>query len=191
MTELIAEPSKPVTLPELRQMLDLYRREIAGKTSRRVDKSDDLGPLVERLKAVCEKLGGAGLAAPQIGTYWRVAIARNGDGQMDVLVNPEIANLGGRDLFESEGCLSLPPYDQATARVYRSEIATIKTGTIEDPEAAHFKVYKGLPARIVQHEIDHLNGVFFIDHLGPVAKGIVLRRYGRYLLEEEKTASSR
>lgn len=191
---------------QVRQLsLDLYRQEMVGKPCRRVKKSDDLMPLIEEMVRFCRSHGGTGLAAPQIGEYLQLAIAFTTPANIDltpgvpliratgvteVLINPEIVNLGGRDLLETEGCLSLPPADQATARVWRSEIAHVRSGTLEDPDANMVTVYKGGPARIVQHEIDHLNGVFFIDHCGPVGRNIVLRRFGKYLrnqrIEKEK-----
>ena len=170
--------------------LDLYRLELVGKLCRRVNKSDDLMSLIEEMVAFLKSCGGGGLAAPQVGVYIQLAIAITTPSVVEVLINPEIVNLAGRDLLETEGCLSLPPADRATARVWRSEIAHVRSGTLEDPEAGAVTIYKGKPARIVQHEIDHLNGVFFIDHCGPVGRNIVLRRFGKYLrrlqIEKEK-----
>lgn len=164
--------------------LNLYRRELAGKPCRRVTKADNVLGLIERMANVLKSYGGPGLAAPQIGEYIQLAIVVSAPGEITALINPEVTNLAGRDLFETEGCLSLPPCDQATARVWRSEIAHVASGTVEDPEESIITIYKGQPARAVQHEIDHLNGIYFIDHCGPVAKGIVLRRFNQFLQQQ-------
>lgn len=55
-----------------------------------------------------------------------------------------------------------------------------------EPEARKVTVYKGWPARVMQHEIDHLNGVFFIDRCGPVGRALVLGRYGRWMKEAQE-----
>jgi len=164
--------------------LELYRRELVGKPCRPVDKTDDVLPLIDRMVLFARVHGGVGLAAPQIGVYIQLAIAIIAPGVTEALINPEITNLAGRDLFEAEGCLSLPPYGQATARVWRSETVHIVTGCVQEPEARMARVYTGAAARIVQHEIDHLNGIYFIDHCGPVAKGIVLRRFNQFLRQQ-------
>ena len=165
--------------------LDLYRQELVGKPCRRVEKSDDLMPLIEEMIAFLKTYGGGGLSAPQVGNYIQLAIAITAPSVVEVLINPEIVNLAGRDLLVTEGCLSLPPANQATARVWRSEIAHVRSGTLEDPEADVVTIYKGESARIVQHEIDHLKGVFFIDHCGPVGRNIALRRFGKYLRNQQ------
>jgi peptide deformylase len=184
-------------------IIDLYRRDLAGKKCRRVTKADgdEALRLIQEMIAFCRVHDGAGLAAPQVGVYLQLAIALVAPKTVEILVNPEIVNLGGRELLEYEGCLSLPPYESPhgrgpvrgdpelpnplnQARVWRSEIAQVRCGTLEDPEAGRVKVYKGWPARLVQHEIDHLQGRFFIDRLKPVARGLVLRRYEKFLKEQ-------
>lgn len=167
-------------------IIDLYRRDLAGKKCRRVTKADgdEARRLIQEMIAFCRAHDAAGLAAPQVGVYVQLAIAIMAPKSVEILVNPEIVNLGGRELLEYEGCLSLPPPDQNQARVWRSEIAQVRGGTLEDPEAGRVKVYKGWPARLVQHEIDHLQGRFFIDRLKPVARGLVLRRYEKFLKEQ-------
>lgn len=165
--------------------VDLYRRELAGKACRRVEKSDDLPALIERMTRIAKESRTFGLSAPQVGVYIQLAIVITESRAVRVLVNPEIVNLAGRDLLETENCLSLPPIDQATARIWRSEFAHVRSGTVENPDAAQLTVYNGTLARRVQHEIDHLHGIFFIDRCQSVARNIVLRRFAQYLRRRE------
>lgn len=165
--------------------IELYRPELADKACRRVEKGEELLPLIEEMTRLMRSQEGTGLAAPQVGVYLRLAILLNLDDEIEVLVNPEIVNLGGHDLLEQESCLSLPPAELATARIWRSEIAYVRSGTVKNPNAAQLKVYRKTMARRVQHEIDHLQGVFFIDRCQPVARGIVLRRFHEYQRQQE------
>lgn len=165
--------------------LVLYRRDLLKKLCRRVQSPDDLAPFIEGMSQIVRQTGTVGLAAPQIGVDLQLVILAAPSGEIDVLVNPEIANLAGKDLVASESCLSLPPTDQATARVWRSEIVHVRTGTVEDPNAAKIVIYKGALARTVQHEIDHLYGIFFIDRCQTLARCIVLRRFEQYLQRQE------
>jgi peptide deformylase len=119
-----------------------------------------------------------------------------------VLVNPEIENLRGKDILEYEGCLSLPPFPgceshlqasrrMAEARVWRSEVIEIRSGTVDDPAAGLKHTFRGYLARIVQHEMDHLKGVFFIDHCGPIGREQVLKRFGEYLKARDQLSGVR
>jgi len=173
-----------LTLPD-KLTLEFYRANLEDRPCRRLDHLDsgNIQPLAEQMARLCRRAHGSGLAAPQVGIDVQLAILIPAPGKIELLVNPEIVNLGGRDLLESEGCLSLPPSDLATAPVWRSEIAHVRSGTVEDPEAGIVTVYKGYPARIAQHEIDHLHGIFFIDRCRFVSREIVLRRYRKFLHE--------
>lgn len=166
-----------------RLCVEFYRRDLAGKVCRRVQRSDDLRSLVAEMTRIMKASGTAGLAAPQVGVFLQVALIQklNPHDGVDVLVNAEIANLAGKDLLDTESCLSLPPTGEATARIWRSEVVHVRAGTLENPDADQVTVYKGAMARVVQHEIDHLDGIFFIDRCQSVAREIVLRRFALYL----------
>jgi len=101
---------------------------------------------------------GVGLAANQIGVPLQVAVIEV-DGKVTELVNPQVVKGAGEQL-DWEGCLSIPGY---VAEVTRSAKVTVKA---RDRHGREFRV-KGeeLLARALQHEIDHLNGVLYIDHL--------------------------
>ena len=162
---------------------DYYSRGLPHKVCRKIEIEDcaAIMQIVQDMAAYCRERDGVGLAAPQVGLYVQLAIVMVVVGRIDVLINPEIVNLAGRDLLEEEGCLSLPPAGQATARVWRSEIVHIASGTLEDPHARKVTIHKGLEARVIQHEIDHLQGIFFIDRCGPVARELVLGKYQKHM----------
>ena len=101
---------------------------------------------------------GIGLAAPQVGLPERLIVADIGEGAV-ILANPQIINVKGNDELE-EGCLSIP---QAQVNVLRNYEITA-TGINEKGEIQEMNV-KGLMARVLQHEIDHLDGKLIIDYL--------------------------
>jgi peptide deformylase len=101
---------------------------------------------------------GAGLAAPQIGVLQKVIIMDCGKGKIE-LINPEILEMRGEQIGP-EGCLSFPGY---TGIVKRANY--VKISTITRKQEKIIIEGEGLLARCIQHEIDHLNGVLFIDHI--------------------------
>ena len=103
---------------------------------------------------------GVGLAAPQVGRSERVAVIHVPEEEVIVLVNPQIVKRLGERRIE-EGCLSVPGY---VAEVTRSESVTVKA---LDREGKSFRVKArdDLLAQALEHEMDHLNGVLYIDYL--------------------------
>ena len=113
---------------------------------------------------------GVGLAANQVGVARRVAVV-DADGVKLVLVNPVIVESSGKEVAE-EGCLSIP---KIYGDVSRPERVVLEAS---DQEGQRFRVeLSGLPARAAQHEIDHLDGILFIDHLGPLKRRRILARW--------------
>ena len=106
---------------------------------------------------------GVGLAAPQIGVSKRVVVIDVGDGLLE-LINPEIVSRDGSEL-ESEGCLSLP---SITLKVKRAAKVRVKALNREGKRVEI--VGEGMLARALQHEIDHLDGILFIDRAEKPAK---------------------
>ena len=103
---------------------------------------------------------GVGLAANQIGVPLQVAVIEVDD-KVTELINPQIVKSGGEQV-DWEGCLSIPGY---VAEVTRDEKVTVKA---RDRHGREFRVRGSeLFARALQHELDHLNGVLYIDHLEP------------------------
>jgi peptide deformylase len=114
---------------------------------------------------------GIGLAAPQVGASVRLLVVGDEEGRgAQVLVNPALTAQGGTVTAE-EGCLSLPGI---FAQVTRSEWVTLEAQDLDGRPIAI--TARGLRARVFQHEIDHLDGVLFIDRLEPVVRDRIKRR---------------
>jgi peptide deformylase len=113
---------------------------------------------------------GIGLAAPQVGIALRILVMDDGKGGARTLINPAITDRGGR-VREEEGCLSLPGI---FAEVERSKWVNVAAED-EEGRSVSFEA-RGLQAKVIQHEIDHLDGVLFIDHLPPVTRDRIKKR---------------
>ena len=127
---------------------------------------------------------GIGLAAPQVGALKRVIVLDigerdGGQGARLALVNPEIISSAGETTFE-EGCLSVPEF---TADVVRAEEVKIK-GMNRSGESVEIEA-DGLLAIVLQHEIDHLNGILFVDRLGLVKRDIFKRKFKKALKQQK------
>ena len=119
---------------------------------------------------------GIGLAAPQVGVSERVLIVDVPDGDdtrhVHALVNPVIVDSGNATDKATEGCLSLPGLEETVTRPVRVTVE----GLAPDGEPARIEA-EGLLARALQHEIDHLGGILFIDRLSPLKRGMLLRKW--------------
>lgn len=122
---------------------------------------------------------GIGLAAPQVGMLQRIIIADIGEGLI-TLANPEVLQQDGEDRLE-EGCLSLP---EIQVNIARSQSLFVRGINPEGKEVQH--ELSGLMARVIQHEIDHLNGVLIIDYASATEK-ILLRRQLKELQKQEES----
>lgn len=137
---------------------------ILRKKSREVTKFDDrLFTLLDDMKQTMYKSEGVGLAAVQVGVLKRVVVLDCGDGFLE-LINPEIVS-GEGEQIEQEGCLSLPEKYGSTIRP-----KTVKVRAQDRMGKWHMYKGEGLKARCFCHEIDHLDGVLFIDRLAPEDK---------------------
>ena len=115
--------------------------------------------------------GGIGLAAPQVGIPLRLMVVADDDGrQTRALINPVITEQRGAITAE-EGCLSIPG---VYAQVTRAEWVRLEAQD-DDGRAVSIEAH-GLRARVFQHELDHLDGVLFIDRLDPVMRDRIKRR---------------
>ena len=120
---------------------------------------------------------GIGLAAPQVGVLRRVFVADlGGEGERAPIyvVNPEIVAHSETVSIAEEGCLSLPKQFGEVARFDQVRMRYLdRQGANQEIEA------DGLLARCLQHEIDHLNGVLFVDHLSALKRTMILRRLAK------------
>ena len=128
---------------------------------------------------------GVGLAAPQIGIHQRIIIidisARDEQPNLIVAINPVIVHAEG-DTFEEEGCLSVPKY---AANVHR--YATVVVTGLDKEGREQTWQSDGLLAIAFQHEIDHLNGILFVDHLSPLKRDLFKRKQRRIAEKPEET----
>ena len=138
---------------------------VLRKKSLETELNSDIRKLIEEMKVSMVKNNGAGLAAPQVGQNVRLFIiskeyspaCRRGRKKL-VFINPEIIKISKKTICEEEGCLSLPG---EFIKVDRAK--TIKIKALNE-KGEEFKLKaKGLLARIIQHELDHLNGILIVD----------------------------
>jgi peptide deformylase len=116
---------------------------------------------------------GIGLAAPQVGISLRILVMDDGKRGARALINPEIVERNG-SVRDEEGCLSLPGI---FADVERSKSVRVSAED-EEGRPISFEAH-GLQAKVIQHEIDHLDGVLFIDRLSPVTRDRIKKRIQR------------
>lgn len=131
-------------------------RERAKELGLEEIKTPVIQTLITDMKETVIPAGGIGLAAPQVGFSVRIVVIAVQNKKM-VLINPEILNFSWRKEATEEGCLSVP---KKWGVVKRSKIIKVKALN-ENGEVVKFKA-KDLFARVIQHEVDHLNGVLFI-----------------------------
>ena len=118
--------------------------------------TDNIRKLLNNLADTLREANGVGLAAPQIGVSKRVVVVDVGEGLIE-LVNPEISERQGEDT-DSEGCLSIPGVYGEVSRAARVVVKALdRNGDVIKVEGT------GLLARALQHEIDHLDGILFVD----------------------------
>ncbi|MDH7499546.1 MAG: peptide deformylase [candidate division NC10 bacterium] len=156
--EALRTPAQPVT-------------EINEETQRLID------DLAETMLAA----PGVGIAAPQVGISQRIVLIRSLEDPEGkdflVLINPEIIRSEGKEVAE-EGCLSVPDLRMEVARAEKVRVRAL------DRQGKPFEMEGvGLMARILQHEIDHLNGLLYIDRLSPAKRDLVKRKLKKRMAE--------
>ena len=148
---------------------------------------DSLKELASDLAETMYDAPGAGLAANQIGVCLRVVVVDVSAGKEDkkhlVLVNPEIIEKEGCQIDE-EGCLSVI---DLTANVERYRKLLIRAQDL-DGKSWEFPA-EDFFARVIQHELDHLNGILFIDHLSSLKRALYKKRLKKILREQEEGSS--
>ncbi|NDR56860.1 peptide deformylase [Aliiruegeria sabulilitoris] len=140
------------------------------------DLSDELRTLADDMLQTMYDAPGIGLAAPQVGITRRLIVldcVRDGEGEPRPLVmfNPEVIAESEESSVYEEGCLSIP---EQYAEVERPAEVTVRW--MDRDGAARQEDFNGLWATCVQHEIDHLNGVLFIDYLRPLKRQMITRK---------------
>jgi peptide deformylase len=133
--------------------------------------------LIPRMFATMYKAPGIGLAAPQVGHGLRVIVidlTPNDKRQPHSLINPEVVGTSEERATREEGCLSLPGQYAEITRPARVKVRYLdETGARREMQA------DGLLAACLQHEIDHLDGILFVDHLSALKRNMIMRRLAK------------
>jgi peptide deformylase len=156
------EARRRLALAQVRQYPDPVLRMKAND----VDEIDDsVTGLVERMKGLMSEARGVGLAAPQLGILRRVLVYQAGEEEpFRALVNPRVVESGEERIVDDEGCLSLG----AASVIVEVERPTTIVVEATSPEGEEVRIEaEGLEARVIQHELDHLDGVLIIDRTSP------------------------
>ncbi len=164
-----------------------YPSPILRKKAANVSRfNEELQQLIQDMADTMYEAPGVGLAAPQIGISRRVVVIditpKEEDNKLIVLINPEIISGEGSQVDE-EGCLSVV---DLTAKVKRFDQITVKAhdinGKLHEFEAEEWF------ARVIQHEIDHLNGTLFLDHLSSLKRALYKKKRKKQLMREKEEA---
>jgi peptide deformylase len=138
---------------------------------------DEVRSAAQDLLDTLEKADGVGLAAPQIGIARRILIIAppplEGEARAHprVFVNPSVVEKLGPSIAAEEGCLSIPGIYEMVRRPRKIRV------TATDLEGREIdETLEGIAARILQHEIDHLDGVLFIDRIGPMRRALLKKK---------------
>lgn len=159
--------------------IKIYGEDILREKSAPIENLD--GSMVDFLKSMNElmiRAKGLGLAANQVGRALRAFSIDLS--QFDVLkkplivINPEIVDISSRVVTGEEGCLSFPGLFQM---IERPDKVTVRNLDIDGNE--NYLEATGMVARVIQHEIDHLNGVLFIDKLSPAQRRLIKGKLNR------------
>jgi peptide deformylase len=120
---------------------------------------------------------GVGLAAPQLGFPISLFVIDSAEMEEEenldkavkqVFINAEIIERAGEDCSYSEGCLSIPDIHENVIRK-----STIKIRYMDENFVEHVDIFEGMPARVIQHEYDHIIGITFVDRLSPLKKTLL------------------
>jgi peptide deformylase len=152
------------------------RLRLVSKPVAKIDAA--IGKLVDEMFAAMYAAPGIGLAAIQIGEPKRIVtldLARKDDPkEPQVFINPEITWVSEQRHVHEEGCLSIPEYYEDVERPAEVKVKYLdRAGKKREVHAA------GMLATVLQHEIDHLNGVLFIDHLSKLKRDRVLKKFAK------------
>ena len=147
---------------------------LLAKTREITDINGELQRLIDDMAATMYHAPGLGLAANQVGDLRQVMVfdvaQREGTQDLKVMLNPRIIACEG-EIMHNEGCLSIPDYSAEVRRYGKICVAGLdREGNPLTIEA------EGLLAVVLQHEIDHLRGKLFIDHISRLRRGIYLRK---------------
>lgn len=160
----------------------LYGADVLRVVDKEADlsKKDEILHFVEDMKETLASADGCGLAAPQVGVPERILIV-DGTGLADTypylqdfrrtMINPKVVEESSDKSVYSEGCLSVPGIYADVTRP-----SSIKVEYYDESFNKVVEVFDKFACRMVQHELDHLDGKLFVDHIAPIRKKMVARK---------------
>jgi peptide deformylase len=165
--------------------IEMYGSEVLRKPAAEIREIDaDLRLLIQDMFATMYDADGIGLAGPQIGVSKRVCVVDLADDEHPpmALINPRVVETGKVTEKGEEGCLSIPGIVGAVNRPAEIVVEAL------DAEGAPLRIEAdGLLARCLQHEIDHLDGILFVDRLSPLKREMLIKKYRSSLPERERS----
>jgi len=166
------------TYPDPRLRIKAKRVEKVGK---------DVQKLLDDIVETMYEAPGVGLAAPQVGFDIRaividIAVQEEGSPGLIKLLNPEVVFADGEQIGE-EGCLSIPGF---VSMVKRKE--SVRVSGLDEKSEPYEIAASGLLARVLQHEIDHLDGILFIDRLSRLKRELFKKRIDKVFGKESYAA---
>lgn len=179
MSESIPEAVEAPLLP-----IRIYPDPVLRKAARTVTPADadEVRRLVPSMFATMYKAPGIGLAATQVGNLLRVVVvdvaSKDEERAPLVLINPEILAKSQETATQQEGCLSIPDQYADVTRPARVKMRYLDMQGIKKEIEAD-----GLLSACLQHELDHLNGVLFVDYLSALKRNMLLRKLAKALKE--------
>ena len=169
----------------LRDILILPDKRLRSVSKPVVEISDEIRTLVADMFETMYEAPGIGLAAIQVGVPSRVIVMdlskREAEAEPRVFINPEITRSSEEKSLYEEGCLSIPDVHEDVERPTR-----VKIRYLDLEGKPHEEDAEGLFATCIQHEVDHLNGVLFIDHISKLKRERIIKKFTKAAKKAEK-----
>ena len=163
-----------MSLLPIRQMGDPVLREVAGAVTPEELAGAEVQGLIDDMIETMRAANGAGLAAPQVGVPLRIAVIEVREGNprypykppipLTALVNPELTPLDDATFATNEGCLSMP-----NVRGDLERFENVGVRYLDREGGVHEETRRGLTAGTFQHEVDHLDGILFVDRMADMS----------------------
>ena len=135
--------------------------------------------IIKEMYKVMYEENGVGLAAPQVGLDMRIFIvdpcAREEEKKPLTMINPVLLSIDEQQVSYEEGCLSFPEHFAEIDRPNK-----LKIEYLDQDNKKQFLTTEGFTSRIIQHELDHLNGILFVDHLSRLKRDVVIRKMKKF-----------
>jgi peptide deformylase len=159
---------------QMRLCGDLILREKCSPVGRI---TSEIRESLDEMAAIMDEWKGVGLAAPQVGILRRFLVMMNPDTKEVLkMINPSILSRSEKACVMNEGCLSVLGPDDLPVFADVSRPESVLAEWTDENGVSRKREFSGVSARIVQHEIDHLDGILFIDYLSSTKREMVMRK---------------